>query len=81
MINLRGSPVFLRRDLIAETAKRGEVDLSLVSVDSTTRAHHDDAGMQLSDDVLTPWSWRPRRRTEAGQRGRFARAGRAIRRR
>jgi transposase len=32
--------------LIAEAAKRGEVDLSLVSVDSTTaRAHHDAAGM------------------------------------
>ncbi len=39
---------------IAEAAKRGEVDLSLVSVDSTTaRAHHDAAGMHLSEDVLT----------------------------
>lgn len=35
-------------------AKRDEVDLSLVSVDSTTaRAHHDAAGMHLDDDVLT----------------------------
>ena len=38
---------------IAEAAKRGEVDLSLVSVDSTTaRAHHDAAGMHLDPDVL-----------------------------
>jgi hypothetical protein len=34
-------------------AKRGEVDLSLVSVDSTTvRAHHDAAGMHLDSDTL-----------------------------
>ena len=40
--------------LIAEAASRGEVDLSLVSIDSTTaRAHHDAAGMHLSEDVLT----------------------------
>lgn len=38
---------------IAEAAKRGEVDLSLVSVDSTTaRAHHDAAGMHLGEDVV-----------------------------
>lgn len=38
---------------IAEAAKRGEADLSLVSVDSTTaRAHHDAAGMRLDTDVL-----------------------------
>jgi transposase len=44
----------LLEGLIAEAAKRGEVDLSLVSVDSTTaRAHHDAAGMHLSEDVLT----------------------------
>jgi transposase len=44
----------LLEGLIAEAAKRGEVDLSLVSVDSTTaRAHHDAAGMHLSKDVLT----------------------------
>ncbi|BCL29541.1 hypothetical protein GCM10017557_44000 [Streptomyces aurantiacus] len=40
--------------LIAEAAKRGEADLSLVSVDSTTaRAHHDAAGMHLSQNVIT----------------------------
>lgn len=44
----------LLEGLIAEAAKRGEVDLSLVSIDSTTaRAHHDAAGMHLSEDVLT----------------------------
>ncbi|MDQ1065115.1 transposase [Streptomyces canus] len=44
----------LLEGLIAEAAKRGEVDLSLVSIDSTTaRAHHDAAGMHLDEDVLT----------------------------
>jgi transposase len=43
----------LLEGLIAEAAKRGEVDLSLVSVDSTTaRAHHDAAGMHLDPDAL-----------------------------
>ncbi len=38
---------------LAEAAKRGEVDLSLVGVDSTTaRAHHDAAGMQPGEGVL-----------------------------
>lgn len=41
------------KGLVAEAAKRGEVDLSLVSVDSTTvRAHHDAAGMHLDPDAL-----------------------------
>jgi transposase len=44
----------LLEGLIAEAAKRGEVDLSLVGVDSTTaRAHHDAAGTHLGEDVLT----------------------------
>jgi hypothetical protein len=44
----------LLEGLIAEAAKRGEVDLSLVSIDSTTaRAHHDAAGMHLDEDVIT----------------------------
>ncbi len=44
----------LLEGLIAEGARRGEVDLSLVSVDSTTaRAHHDAAGMQLGEEVLS----------------------------
>ncbi|AYG85047.1 hypothetical protein DWB77_07263 [Streptomyces hundungensis] len=37
---------------IAEAAGRGGVDMSLVSVDSTTvRAHHDAAGMRLEATV------------------------------
>jgi transposase len=44
----------LMEGLIAEAARRGEVDLSLVSIDSTTaRAHHDDAGIHLDQDVIT----------------------------
>ncbi|KOG55667.1 transposase [Streptomyces virginiae] len=43
----------LLEGLIAEAATRGRVDLSLVSVDSTTvRAHHDAAGMHFDPDVL-----------------------------
>ncbi|MER6943040.1 hypothetical protein ABT294_03350 [Nonomuraea sp. NPDC000554] len=35
-------------------ARRGEVDVSLVSVDSTTaRDHHDAAGLHLGQDVVT----------------------------
>ncbi|MYZ36584.1 transposase [Streptomyces sp. SID4917] len=52
----RGAGVFeaLLKGLITEAAKRGEVDLSLVSIDSTTaRAHHDAAGMHMNEDVLT----------------------------
>lgn len=38
---------------VAEAAKRGRVDLSLVSIDSTTvRAHHDAAGMHLGEGVI-----------------------------
>ncbi|MFC5219558.1 transposase [Streptomyces coerulescens] len=44
----------LLEGLITEAAKRGEADLSLVSIDSTTaRAHHDAAGMHLDEDVVT----------------------------
>lgn len=39
--------------MITEAARRGQADLSLVSVDSTvTRAHHDAAGMRVSEEVL-----------------------------
>jgi transposase len=39
--------------MIAEAARRGQADLSLVSVDSTTaRAHHDAAGMVVDEEVL-----------------------------
>ncbi|SEB79309.1 hypothetical protein SAMN04490357_0404 [Streptomyces misionensis] len=44
----------LLEGLIAAAARRGIVDLTLVSVDSTTmRAHHDAAGMHLDQDLLT----------------------------
>ncbi|KJY36728.1 transposase [Streptomyces sp. NRRL S-495] len=43
----------LLEGVLAEAAKRVEVDLSLVGVDSTTvRAHQDAAGMHLGKDVL-----------------------------
>lgn len=43
----------LLEGVTAEAARRGRVDVSLVSVDSTTvRAHHDAAGMRLEEDVL-----------------------------
>ncbi|BBC34316.1 hypothetical protein SGFS_056100 [Streptomyces graminofaciens] len=39
--------------MIAEAARRGQTDLSLVSVDSTTaRAHHDAAGMRIGKEVM-----------------------------
>jgi transposase len=44
----------LLEGVIAQAAERSEVDLSLVSIDSTTaRAHHDAAGMHMGEDVLT----------------------------
>lgn len=51
----RGAGVFeaLLERVIVEAAKRDEVDLSLVSIDSTTtRAHHDAAGMHLAPEAL-----------------------------
>ena len=43
----------LMEGMIAEAARRGQVDLSLVSVDSTVaRAHQDAAGMVLDPVVL-----------------------------
>lgn len=43
----------LHEAVIAEAARRGQVDLSLVSVDSTSvRAHQDAAGMRVDPAVL-----------------------------
>ena len=43
----------LMQAMIAEAAARGQVDLSLVSVDSTTaRAHHRAAGMALDPELM-----------------------------
>ncbi|MEY9969338.1 hypothetical protein ABIA33_007426 [Streptacidiphilus sp. MAP12-16] len=52
----RDADVFaaLMEGMIAEAARRGQADLSLVSVDSTVpRAHHDAAGMVVDPEVLT----------------------------
>lgn len=54
-IRWRDAGVFeaLLEGMIAEAARRGETDMSLVSVDSTTtRAHHEAAGMSLGDEVM-----------------------------
>jgi len=51
----RGAGVFAASmdAMIAEAARRGQADLSLVSVDSTSvRAHQDAAGMRLDSQVL-----------------------------
>lgn len=43
----------LMEGMIAEVARRGQADMSLVSVDSTVaRAHHDAAGMVVEPEVL-----------------------------
>ncbi|EFL29202.1 ISBm1, transposase OrfA [Streptomyces himastatinicus ATCC 53653] len=43
----------LLEEAIAEAVRREEIDMSLVSVDSTTtRAHHDAAGMRVSEETL-----------------------------
>ncbi len=60
----------LLEGLIAEAAKRGEVDVSLVSVDSTTApAHHDAAGMHLSQDVVTALEKAAEQEEKARQKG------------
>lgn len=54
-VHWRDTGVFpaLMEGMIAEAAERGQADLSLVSVDSTVaRAHHDAAGMRVSEEVL-----------------------------
>lgn len=51
----RNAGVFaaLMEGMIAEAARRGQVDMSLVGVDSTVaRAHHDAAGMAVRSDIL-----------------------------
>ena len=51
----RDASVFqaLPEEAIAEAARRDEIDMSLVSVDSTTtRAHRDAAGMRVSEETL-----------------------------
>lgn len=55
---------------IAEAAKRGDMDLSLVSADSTTvRAHHDAAGMHLDPDTLADLEKAAEEADKARQKG------------
>lgn len=55
-VRWRDADVFevLMDGMIAEAARRGQTDLSLVSVDSTVaHAHHDAAGMRVDEEVLS----------------------------
>lgn len=66
--------------MTAEAAHRGEVDMALVSVDSTTaRAHHDPAGIHLDEDVLTARERAAAQEEKPGERrGRGGGTGRGI---
>lgn len=56
--------------LIAEAARQGKTDVSLVSVDSTTvRAHHDAAGMRLDKDVMEALEEAAAEQEQARQKG------------
>ncbi|MGW5663545.1 transposase [Streptomyces sp. NPDC003758] len=68
----------LLEGLIAEAAKRGDVDLSLVSVDSTSRAHHDAAGMHLAPDAVAALAKAAAEDDKGRQRG-AARRSKVIR--
>lgn len=60
----------LLEGLIAEAARGGITDLSLVSVDSTTaRAHHDAAGMRVGKDLMDALEEAAREQEEARQKG------------
>lgn len=60
----------LLEGLIAEGARVGRVDLSLVSVDSTTaRAHHDAAGMRVSKHLMSALEEAAQEQETARQKG------------
>lgn len=60
----------LLKGLIAEAARRGNTDLSLVSVDSTTaRAHHDAAGMRIDPEIMDALEEAAREQERARQKG------------
>jgi transposase len=66
----------LLEGLIAEAARRGRTDLSLVSVDSTTaRAHHDAAGMIVGRDVMEALEKAAAEQERARQKGATSRHG------
>jgi transposase len=60
----------LLEGLIAEAARHGKTDLSLVRVDSTTaRAHHDAAGMRIDPEVMEALEEAVREQEQAPQKG------------
>lgn len=60
----------LLEGLIAEAARQGKTDLSLVSVDSTTaRAHHDAAGMRVDPETMVALAEAVREQEQAHQKG------------
>lgn len=60
----------LLEGLIAEAAREGKTDLSLVSVDSTTvRAHHDAAGMLVDEELMQALEEAAREQETARQMG------------
>lgn len=68
----RNAGVFtvLLEGLIAEAARQGMTDLSLVSVDSTTaRAHHDAAGMLVGKDAMEALEEAAVKQEQARQKG------------
>jgi transposase len=68
----RNAGVFtaLLEGLVAEAARQGKTDLSLVSVDSTTvRAHHDAAGLIVGKDVMEALEEAAAEQEEARQKG------------
>jgi transposase len=71
-----GRPVCSRpvhEGVIAEAARQGKTDLSLVSVDSTTaRAHHDAAGQPSTPKSWRHWTKPPPRFAPTGYRERHA---------
>lgn len=69
---MAGRRVFEARleGLIAEAAKRGQVNLSLVRMDSTTaRAHHDAPGTHLDEDVIAALERAAAEEEEASSKG------------
>jgi transposase len=68
----RNAGVFsaLLEGLIAEAARQGRTDLSLVSVDSTTaRGHHDAAGMRIDKEVMDALEEAAAEEEQARQKG------------
>ncbi|MEU1421738.1 hypothetical protein [Kitasatospora sp. NPDC005751] len=58
----------LLEGLIAEAAREGRTDLSLVSVDSTT-VHHDAAGVLVDEEIMQALEEAAREQDKARQKG------------